>query len=116
MRPAGAHCAYCLCTEENACEGGCSWAEDGICTTCVPVNEFLQTTLMPWLLDKLDERQATSVLALLGGMYVSLMRDAGIPDAGIWEDLAELDELNRKNAGLPARRVALVGPDGRPVG
>ena len=28
-------CALCACTKEKPCEGGCSWAEPGVCTKCV---------------------------------------------------------------------------------
>lgn len=26
-------CAFCLCTEDEACEGGCSWIAVGVCNT-----------------------------------------------------------------------------------
>jgi hypothetical protein len=28
------HCRVCGCTEDNACEGGCSWVEDDLCSAC----------------------------------------------------------------------------------
>lgn len=28
-------CRVCGCTDENACPGGCSWANRDICTSCV---------------------------------------------------------------------------------
>jgi hypothetical protein len=28
-------CRVCGCTEEEACEGGCAWAEPDLCTACV---------------------------------------------------------------------------------
>lgn len=27
-------CSKCGCTDQHACPGGCSWAKDGMCTTC----------------------------------------------------------------------------------
>jgi ParB/RepB/Spo0J family partition protein len=33
--PAIAACRECGCTDEIACEGGCSWVEDGLCSACV---------------------------------------------------------------------------------
>jgi hypothetical protein len=29
-------CRICGCTEENACEGGCSWVEADLCSACAP--------------------------------------------------------------------------------
>jgi hypothetical protein len=29
-------CRVCGCTNENACEGGCSWIAPGLCSTCAP--------------------------------------------------------------------------------
>ena len=29
-------CTGCGCTDNHACEGGCSWAGPTLCTTCVP--------------------------------------------------------------------------------
>jgi hypothetical protein len=31
----GPICRSCGCSEQNACEGGCSWAEPDLCTACV---------------------------------------------------------------------------------
>ena len=28
-------CRICGCTEDNACEGGCSWVEEDLCSACV---------------------------------------------------------------------------------
>lgn len=28
------YCRGCGCTDAFACEGGCSWAEPGLCSTC----------------------------------------------------------------------------------
>ena len=28
-------CRVCGCTDEHACEGGCSWVEPGLCSRCV---------------------------------------------------------------------------------
>ena len=28
-------CRVCGCTEDNACEGGCWWVEDDLCSACV---------------------------------------------------------------------------------
>lgn len=30
-------CRVCGCTEEFACDDGCSWAMPGLCTTCAPL-------------------------------------------------------------------------------
>lgn len=27
-------CRVCGCTDEHACDGGCGWAADGLCTSC----------------------------------------------------------------------------------
>ncbi len=29
-----AFCRICGCTQNNACEGACGWAEEDLCTTC----------------------------------------------------------------------------------
>ena len=29
-------CARCQCTDESPCEGGCSWVEPDLCSSCVP--------------------------------------------------------------------------------
>jgi hypothetical protein len=29
-------CRECGCTEDAACEGGCSWVEMGLCSACTP--------------------------------------------------------------------------------
>lgn len=31
------HCVVCGCTQMNACEGGCSWIEPGLCSNPVCV-------------------------------------------------------------------------------
>lgn len=43
-RPVSGVCRYCRCTDENACEGGCSWVDDEhtICSEC----EHLATTIV----------------------------------------------------------------------
>lgn len=28
-------CRQCGCTDDHACEGGCSWVEDDLCSACV---------------------------------------------------------------------------------
>ena len=28
-------CRVCGCTEHNACDGGCSWVEEDLCSACV---------------------------------------------------------------------------------
>lgn len=28
-------CRICGCTNDNACDGGCSWVEDDLCSSCV---------------------------------------------------------------------------------
>lgn len=30
-------CRGCGCTDDKACEGGCSWAEEDLCSACGPV-------------------------------------------------------------------------------
>jgi hypothetical protein len=32
----GGVCRKCGCTEYDACEGGCSWAEEDLCSACAP--------------------------------------------------------------------------------
>lgn len=34
-----ATCRRCGCTQDNACEGGCSWAEPDLCSSCVKTEE-----------------------------------------------------------------------------
>lgn len=34
---AGDYCRVCGCTQNNACEGGCAWADEGLCTSCAEV-------------------------------------------------------------------------------
>lgn len=29
-------CRYCSCTEHQACQGGCSWTGDALCSACTP--------------------------------------------------------------------------------
>lgn len=36
---AGDYCRGCGCTMHNACEGGCDWAEEGLCTACAEIQE-----------------------------------------------------------------------------
>jgi hypothetical protein len=43
-------CRVCGCTEDRACEGGCSWVEPALCSDCVLFARFLfdkfeQTTM-----------------------------------------------------------------------
>jgi hypothetical protein len=33
----GRVCRACGCTEDDACEGGCSWADTDLCSSCKPV-------------------------------------------------------------------------------
>jgi len=30
----GVTCRECGCTDEEPCEGGCSWVEEGLCSRC----------------------------------------------------------------------------------
>lgn len=34
---AGDYCRVCGCTQNNACEQGCAWSEEGLCTACAEV-------------------------------------------------------------------------------
>jgi hypothetical protein len=37
LRPLGIRqCRACGCTDEYACEGGCSWAQEDLCSNCAP--------------------------------------------------------------------------------
>lgn len=39
LRPLGIRqCGACGCTDDFACDGGCEWIEDDLCSTCVPSN------------------------------------------------------------------------------
>lgn len=40
-------CRVCSCTDANACEGGCSWADDAqtICTLCLDASELAAKVL-----------------------------------------------------------------------
>jgi hypothetical protein len=29
-------CRECGCTDDDACEGGCEWVEDDLCSRCAP--------------------------------------------------------------------------------
>jgi len=29
-------CRVCGCTDDQACEGGCHWVEDDLCSSCAP--------------------------------------------------------------------------------
>jgi len=41
-------CRVCGCTEDNACEGGCSWVEEDLCSACVDEDENdVESELMP---------------------------------------------------------------------
>jgi hypothetical protein len=35
------HCRLCGCTQDAACEGGCGWAAEELCTSCVEVAQLL---------------------------------------------------------------------------
>jgi hypothetical protein len=32
-------CRNCGCTDENACDGGCWWIEDDLCSACEAVRD-----------------------------------------------------------------------------
>lgn len=32
-------CRVCGCTDDNACDGGCYWVEDDLCSECAPILE-----------------------------------------------------------------------------
>lgn len=57
-------CIVCGCTEEFACEGGCSWAarytkDRGVCSSCpIPVPESMLTKIQ-----KRRRQALTSILA-----------------------------------------------------
>ena len=31
-------CRECGCTDDHACEGGCYWVEEGLCSNCAPLD------------------------------------------------------------------------------
>jgi len=33
-------CAVCGCTDEEACEGGCRWVEDDLCSRCSSLHPY----------------------------------------------------------------------------
>lgn len=35
-------CRSCGCTDEDACDGGCGWAGNGLCTSCASGHELLR--------------------------------------------------------------------------
>lgn len=109
----GWFCVYCSCSDEKACEGGCTWVEPGVCSACVEVHRFTQETVVPWLMSLRDE-QIGNILSLFGGMYVGVMRDNGLPDPQIWQSLTVIDDAQRAHGGKPAAKAVLVRPDGRP--
>jgi len=39
FRPARGICRVCGCTDEEACEGGCTWVEPDLCSSCVEKEE-----------------------------------------------------------------------------
>jgi hypothetical protein len=43
------HCRICSCTEVNACDGGCGWAEVDLCDTCRMLLDELVSTFTAYL-------------------------------------------------------------------
>lgn len=64
--PAAAECRVCGCTVDHACEGGCSWAEPGLCSQCagllpqVPECHVAEIDAMPYQ-DMLERARFTEV-------------------------------------------------------
>jgi hypothetical protein len=47
-RPAGGTtCRVCGCTDERACEGGCTWVEDDLCSKCAIARRDAEYRLPP---------------------------------------------------------------------
>ena len=44
-------CKYCGCTDKQACTGGCSWAEDNVCSNCVCGTKTIKKELEAYLSD-----------------------------------------------------------------
>jgi hypothetical protein len=36
-------CRVCGCTDDRACEGGCGWAEQDLCTACIDTTAAVET-------------------------------------------------------------------------
>lgn len=51
-------CRICGCTDDNACPGGCSWAEDDLCSECVETDRLQDAAK--------DMLQALENIVLLG--------------------------------------------------
>jgi hypothetical protein len=45
IKEEGGRCRLCGCTDEYACPGGCSWAnqQQTLCSACVPLDRALRT-------------------------------------------------------------------------
>lgn len=48
--PRGPACVVCGCTEERACDGGCSWvmSRPPLCSACVAFGQRIATTIKRW--------------------------------------------------------------------
>ncbi len=44
-------CRVCGCTNDEACDGGCDWAEEGLCSQCVGVEAPAATAVEPDLVE-----------------------------------------------------------------
>lgn len=45
QEPRPRKCRVCGCTDDRACEGGCHWVEDDLCSTCAEtLNQVVVTT------------------------------------------------------------------------
>lgn len=42
-------CRVCGCTDDRACEGGCSWVEARLCSQCKPKEDAAAIAVVAWL-------------------------------------------------------------------
>lgn len=86
-------CRVCGCTDEWACEGGCYWVEEDLCSTCAPVS----------LLDVLSLVE----LQVLGALSRRLKGDSEI--VVTVGDIARQVHVSRGAANTALRLAAAAG-------
>ena len=78
-------CRVCGCTEDNACEGGCSWVEEDLCSKCVDdeVNQDSEN------LEESKETELKEPKTIVEDVQTSTVQDANA-----------LDKLDREFKGF----------------